>query len=265
MDRRTEELIELLRPSPEAILHRKRVVKYTSRHIKQTLGAQCFPIGTYALKTYLPDDWLHLSAFLCRGQEQTWFMRVNEVLCKTSNSTPEAGGETSAHKISNVNFVNEGEHRAIRCMTDGVNVDMTANSIEELYQVSFLEEVDLLLGKNHIFKRSILLLKAWWLYETRAFSGASMLASISEFALSTMLLAVVNKHHRRLHHPLQVLSMFFSVYSKLDWEKSGITVHGVVEIDKAANILGKVEDRAKNCLLPEEMVARYQQRCVQSR
>ena len=124
VDKRAQELISILQPSPEAILHRKRVVKYTSQHIKQTLGAQCFPIGAYALKTYLPDDWLHLSAFLCQGQEQTWFIKVNEVLCKTSNS-PENNDGT--HKISNVNFSNEGESRAIRCTTDGVNVDMTAN------------------------------------------------------------------------------------------------------------------------------------------
>lgn len=192
-------------------------------------------------------------------------MRVNEVLCKTSNSMPETG-ESSSHKISNVNFVNEGETRAIRCTTDGVNVDMTANSIEELYQVAFLEECDKLLGKNHLFKRSILLLKAWWLYETRAFSGASMLASISEFALSTMLLAVVNKHHKRFHHPLQILSMFFSVYSKLNWETSGITVRGVVDIDKAGNILGETtEGTSGDYLIPEETIARYQQRCGQSR
>ena len=181
-------------------------------------------------------------------------------------STPEAGGEASAHKISNVNFVNEGESRAIRCTTDGVNVDMTANSIEELYQVAFLEECDLLLGKNHLLKRSILLLKAWWLYETRAFSGASMLASISEFALSTMLLSVVNKHHKRLHHPLQILSMFFSVYSKLSWEANGITVRGVVDIDKAGNILGETKDGdSEDFLIPEDMISRYQQRCGQSR
>ena len=179
---------------------------------------------------------------------------------------PDAGGEASAHKISNVNFVNEGESRAIRCTMDGVNVDMTANSIEELYQVAFLEECDLLLGKNHLFKRSILLLKAWWLYETRAFSGASMLASISEFALSTMLLGVINKYNKRLHHPLQVLSMFFSIYSKLNWETSGVTLRGVVEIDKAGNILGEPTDGdSEDLLIPEDMVSRYQQRCGQSR
>ncbi|GMH90333.1 hypothetical protein TrST_g1364 [Triparma strigata] len=263
VDKRAQELISILQPSPEAILHRKRVVKYTSQHIKQTLGAQCFPIGAYALKTYLPDDWLHLSAFLCQGQEQTWFIKVNEVLCKTSNS-PENNDGT--HKISNVNFSNEGESRAIRCTTDGVNVDMTANSIEELYQVAFLEEVDLLLGKDHLFKRSILLVKAWWLYETRAFSGQTMLASVSEFALTTMLLAVVNKYHARLQHPLQVLSMFFSVYCKLDWTKEAVTVQGIVEVDGSR--LGKLKEGFTNSdemLISPDMILRYQQRCGQSR
>jgi hypothetical protein len=50
--------------------------------VKRTLGAQCFAVGPSASKTYLPDDEVALSAFLCRGQENSWFIRVNETLCK---------------------------------------------------------------------------------------------------------------------------------------------------------------------------------------
>lgn len=178
LDKRAQELVDILKPTAEAVVHRKSVVRYISQHIKQTLGAAAFPIGAYALNTYLPDDWLHLSAFLCQGQEATWFMKVNEVLCKASNTQGGNATESGHHNISNVNFVNEDESRAIRCTTDGVNLDMTANSIEEVYQSVFLEEVDVLLGKDHLLKRGILLLKAWWLYETRAYSGATMLASV---------------------------------------------------------------------------------------
>lgn len=50
--------------------------------MKRALGAQCFPVGGYAIQAYLPDEEVGISAFLCHGQEKSWFVRVNETLCK---------------------------------------------------------------------------------------------------------------------------------------------------------------------------------------
>lgn len=52
--------------------------------VKRALGAQCFPVGGYAIQAYLPDEEVGISAFLCHGQEKSWFVRVNETLCKVS-------------------------------------------------------------------------------------------------------------------------------------------------------------------------------------
>lgn len=57
--------------------------------VKRALGAQCFPVGGYAIKTYLPDEEVGISAFLCHGQEKSWFVRVNETLCKVSTRVTE--------------------------------------------------------------------------------------------------------------------------------------------------------------------------------
>ena len=94
-----------------------------------------------------------------------------------------------------------------------VAVDVSANQLSQLCTVAFLEEVDRLLGRNSLFKRSLLLVKAWWLYESRAYTGSNMLACISEQALTALVLAVVNKHHRRLFTPLQVRTDPVSLHS----------------------------------------------------
>lgn len=46
--------------------------------------------------------------------------------------------------------------------------------------------------------------QSWWVYESRAYTGSNMLSRITEAALATMVLAVVNQHHASLHTPLQV-------------------------------------------------------------
>jgi hypothetical protein len=85
-----------------------------------------------------------------------------------------------------------------------VAVDVSANRLDKLCAVAFFEEIDRLLGRSNLLKRSLLLVKAWWLYESRAFTGTNMLACISEPALTALVLAVVNTHYKRLHTPLQV-------------------------------------------------------------
>jgi hypothetical protein len=109
---------------------------------------------------------------------------------------------------------------------------VSANQLDELCTVAFQEEVDRLLGRNRLFKRSVLLVKAWWLYESRAYTGSNMLACISERALTAMVLAVVNQHHKRLFTPLQVLAMFFHTYASFDWSRQCVSV----SIDGHTNI-----------------------------
>ncbi|CAN0073697.1 unnamed protein product, partial [Ectocarpus sp. 8 AP-2014] len=239
--------------------------------VKRALGAQCFPVGGYAIQAYLPDEEVGISAFLCHGQEKSWFVRVNETLCKVSSEASEeaeaeAGSGTSVggcpekitavgegatpkqeggdggaavrkeegyrHRLSNVNFINMGRVQKIKCVVDNqVAVDIGANQVGDIATVALLEETDQLLGKDHLFKRSLLLIKSWWVYESRAYTGSNMLSRITESALATMVLAVVNQHHARLHTPLQVMALFFHMHSHFDWSRYCWCIEGPRRLD----------------------------------
>lgn len=84
-DERVDELLQLIQPNELANTYRNRIVQFISRHVKRTLGATCFCVGSFAQRCYLPDEEILLSAFLCNGQESTWFIRVNEALCKAKS------------------------------------------------------------------------------------------------------------------------------------------------------------------------------------
>lgn len=288
IDRRVGDLLRLLRPAPAAERYRESVFDLVSNQVRQTLGAQCFPLGSFALRTYLPDEEMGVCAFLCRGQEQTWFIKVNEVLCKASSGglreREEQGGGTDGgaagaggsgesvfvHKLSNVNFVNSGPLPRIKCAVDNqVAVDITANQLPDLICVSFYEEVDRMLGKDHLFKRAILLIKAWWLYESRTYTGTNMLACINEQALLAMVLAVINQHHATLHTPLQVLAMFFHVYTDFDWDNACVGATGPRPIMRPDD--GEVprsppfeltSREAEGLLIPPSILDQYRARCV---
>jgi hypothetical protein len=82
-----DELVSLLTPSFPSNKYRHRVVKFIAAHIRKSLGATSLCLGSFAERTYLPDQPVAMSCFLCRGQESSWFIRVNEALCKVFHKT----------------------------------------------------------------------------------------------------------------------------------------------------------------------------------
>jgi len=63
-------------------------------------------------------------------------------------------------------------------------------------------QVDRLVGKNHLFKRSIILIKAWCYYESRILGAHHGL--ISTYALETLILYIFHLFHCSLNGPLAV-------------------------------------------------------------
>jgi hypothetical protein len=69
----------------------------------------------------------------------------------------------------------------------------------------FLMQVDRLAGKDHLFKRSIILIKAWCYYESRILGAHHGL--ISTYALETLVLYIFHVFHASLNGPVEVASL----------------------------------------------------------
>lgn len=63
-------------------------------------------------------------------------------------------------------------------------------------------QVDHLIGKDHLFKRSIILIKAWCYYESRILGAHHGL--ISTYALETLVLYIFHLFNSSLNGPLAV-------------------------------------------------------------
>ncbi|KAE8733284.1 hypothetical protein F3Y22_tig00001349pilonHSYRG00026 [Hibiscus syriacus] len=58
------------------------------------------------------------------------------------------------------------EVKIIKCLVENIVVDISFNQLGGLCTLCFLEEIDVLINQNHLFKRSIILIKAWCYYES---------------------------------------------------------------------------------------------------
>ncbi|WVY92248.1 hypothetical protein V8G54_037762 [Vigna mungo] len=117
-----------------------------------------FPYGSVPLKTYLPDGDIDLTALSCQNIEDGLVSDVRAVL------HGEEINEAAEYEVKDVRFID-----------------------------AEVKLVDQLVAKDHLFKRSIILIKAWCYYESRVLGAHHGL--ISTYALETLVLYIFHQFH----------------------------------------------------------------------
>jgi hypothetical protein len=83
------------------------------------------------------------------------------------------------------------------------------------------------IGKDHLLKKSILLLKAWMTYEGSLLG--SYAACMATYALYTLVLYLFNNYYDELHTPMDVLRKFFEVWGEFDWDNNIVTIYSPIK------------------------------------
>ncbi len=173
----------------------------------------------------------------------------------SSSSSPKKT-DHHIHQLSYVNFINSYPFQRISCAVDNkVAINITANCLDDFVVHVLYEDVNKLLGKNHLFKQSLLLIKAWWLYESRAYTGFKLVNPMNEATLFALVFAVVNVHHKVLHTPLQVMAMFFHVYGVLSWE--GVVVGPAGPVPRDTYIPYTASTYPSSMLVSYDVITQY--------
>ncbi|KAL2479333.1 PAP/OAS1 substrate-binding domain superfamily [Abeliophyllum distichum] len=225
---------------------RRDVTDYVQRLIRNRLGAEVFPYGSVPLKTYLPDGDIDLTAFGGANVEDKLADDMKSVL------EEEEKNRSAEFVVKDVQLIC-AEVKLVKCIVQNIVVDVSFNQIGGLCTLCFLEKVDRLIGKNHLFKRSIILIKAWCYYESRILGAHHGL--ISTYALETLVLYIFHLFHSTLDGPLAVLYKFLDYFSKFDWETYCISLNGPVRISSLPVIVAETpEDGSGDLLLTEDFL-----------
>jgi hypothetical protein len=84
---RVSDIIHFVAPSSALEQSFVDVFRFIQAVVKKATNAEVFLHGSFALKTYLPDADLDVSAFLVKGSEGQWVKRVVGMLCQENVST----------------------------------------------------------------------------------------------------------------------------------------------------------------------------------
>jgi RNA exonuclease 4 len=257
-------LITFISPNKRTEVRRMQLLTYIKAIIRKSLGAQVYPIGSFALKTYLnnenngvldannaqnsyssapADDPMQLSAFFSRAHDYSWLQRIFNALLQEQQSTLAANSSLQSeenqynamlqYSISRVvvNLPQNGQSSqrgiSIGVEIGGTSIEITGNNVNALCNVALFERMDMLVRKNHLFKRSVLLVTNWAkrqqiLNENQGLLGHS--------ALRTLLLFIFNAFHADLHTPLHALCKLLHYFAGFDWDEHALTVFGPVDL-----------------------------------
>ncbi|KAK8575727.1 hypothetical protein V6N13_033016 [Hibiscus sabdariffa] len=218
-EQRAQEILCIIQPALVSEENRKSVVSFFQRLIKGYYGSEVFPFGSVPLKTFLPDGDIDLTALSHPNMEEN--------LAKYICSILQDKQQNSEFIVQDVQYI-RAQVKIVKCTVNDIPVDISFNQMAGLSALCFLEKVDQLIGKDHLFKRSIILIKAWCYYESRILGAHHGL--ISTYALETLILYIINVFHSSLCGPLAVLRKFLDYFSAFDWANYCITITGPVPI-----------------------------------
>ncbi|OVA01945.1 Nucleotidyl transferase domain [Macleaya cordata] len=240
-EERTAELIACIQPNQPSEELRNAVADYVQRLIMKCFSCQVFTFGSVPLKTYLPDGDIDLTAFSKnQNLKDTW---ANDVRIMLEN---EEKSDTAEFRVKEVQYI-QAEVKIIKCLVENIVVDISFNQLGGLCTLCFLEEVDHLINQNHLFKRSIILIKAWCYYESRILGAHHGL--ISTYALETLVLYIFHVFNNSFAGPLEVLYRFLEFFSNFDWDNFCVSLWGPVPISALPDMTAESPRKDSGVLL----------------
>jgi hypothetical protein len=290
LSRLTNTILNFLTPTVEQLKQRFQVEKYIAKLVRKSLGAQVYQMGLYSIRSFLPDDPVTLSIYLCRGLENSWYLRLNEKLCRMSSSihaqreagdSPEDSGANAnpsdtqdlvhhpppTHIIKNVSFMEEHCEHRLQCAIGNYTVDIRATQKIDLCFAAFIEEFDRAVGRDHFFKKSLILIRAWWTLEAAAHCETA-LPTLSTSAICVMVCAIFNRFQREIYHPVHSLILFLTEYATFDWTNCGLTVYGPIARSLFDSSDPLTHDRClelhPESLISRELIGKYEEFLQQS-
>lgn len=241
-EERTQEILCAIQPAHISDRSRREIIDYVQKLIKGYYGIEVFSFGSVPLKTYLPDGDIDLTVLSHQNVEEDL---ARDVCCIL-----EGEEQCSDSEVTDVHYIH-AQVKIVKCTIKNISVDISFNQMAGLCALCFLEQVDQIIGKDHLFKRSVILIKAWCYYESRILGAHHGL--FSTYALETLVLYIINRFHSSLCGPLAVLYKFLDYYSTFDWDNYCVTVSGPVPISFLPEVVAETteNDRDELLLSPE--------------
>ena len=203
------------------------------------------PYGSYPVKTYLNDADIDIT--ICFKSKKSNKIII-DIPIKTIDATMSKLKEEMENKnkdlekdlITDIKMI-MADIRLLKCNIDNINIDITINNFAGLYKIIFINSIeeqikhkDKILQsykdtsysdkKGNLFRRTFLLIKAWFFYEGHLMG--SNVGLMATYTLEILVIYIFNFYYYEINNEFEGFVKFFEIISEFDWDNKIISLYG---------------------------------------
>ena len=227
-----------------------------------------FPYGSFPMKTYLKDADIDLTIFFESKFEQKILIElpldiINKAIIIIKEEFERYNKESSFDLFSEIKII-LADIRLLKCKIGAISLDISINNFSGLYKIILIDYIEnqfksqfnkknLFLdssyndNKINVFRRSLLLIKGWCLFEGNLMG--SNIGLMASYTLEILVMYVFNLYYEFIYNEFDGFEKFFEFMEKIDWENNIISLFGIfqnINFKKKLSSFNTINQNSKN-------------------
>ena len=204
------------------------------------------PYGSFPMKSYLKNADIDITIFLQSKQEQNIITEIpveliSNMIILIKDEFERYNKESAFVLFSEIKLI-MADVRLLKCKIKNISLDISVNNFSGIYKVVLIDYIENQFknefnrlnlftdnsfseNKIQIFRRTLILIKAWCLFEGNLMG--SNIGLMASYALEILVIYVFNLHYDNIYNEFDGFEKFFEIMDKFDWEKSIISLFGI--------------------------------------
>ena len=205
------------------------------------------PYGSFPAKTYLKNADIDITIFFELKSSKTIIIDIpgdfiNRALYLIKDALEKYNKDNSCELFSDIKII-AADVRLLKFKIGSVSVDISVNNFSGMYKILFIDFIEQQLGtqfnknnlffdnsyssnKINIFRRTLLLIKAWCFYEGNLMG--SNIGLMANYTLEILVIYIFNMHYEYIFNEFDAFEKFFEFMEEINLEKNVISLFGVI-------------------------------------
>ena len=213
----------------------KQIIKNSLTQNYPNYIPHLFLYGSFSIKTYLKDSDIDITIILENKENHDLLIDIPnnliiEILQLIKKSFEDYNDKIKPNSFNDINII-LSETKLLKCQLDSLFLDISLNNFYGLLKIIFMHFIFEIIKKDDknknkllILKRTIILTKAWFYYESNLIgSNIGLMASC---ALELLILNIFNIYYENIQDEIDAFFHFFNVMNKINFNEEIITLFG---------------------------------------
>ena len=203
--------------------------------------------GSFPTKTYLKDADIDITIFFESKLEKKVLTNIpyqiqDKAIQLIKEECENCNKESTFELITDIRVI-MAKIRLIKCKIGSINIDISINNFSGLFKILFIDLIEKqfesqFIKKNlfedsvykenkiNIFRRSLLLIKAWFFYEGELIG--SSIGLMANYTLEILVIFLFNLHYDKINNEFDAFVKFFELMNEFNWDKNIISIYGII-------------------------------------